>query len=219
MSQLTDATQTLPVPATRRRRAPVSREIVDLFPRQGEWTEQEYNALPEKNRIVELCDGRVVIPDLPGYSHQYAVGELFAILRAFIREHELGSVALAPLRVRLWPGRIREPDIVFMRRDHADRISEECWGVPDLTVEVISPHTPQSSGTEHVDRGDKLSEYARAGVAEYWLVDPGAPVIEIYVLEEGAYHLAGRWRAGEVARSRLLPGLAVPVASLTLSFQ
>jgi Uma2 family endonuclease len=211
---MAEATAVAPVAPPQRRRGARSRrstEIVDLFPRQGQWTEAEYLALPETNRIVELSEGSVVMPDMPGYSHQYAVFELAVALRAFVREHQLGTVAVAPLRVRLWPGKFREPDVVFMHRDHADRIGEDYWGVPDLVVEVIPPRTPQSSGTEAVDRGEKFGEYARAGVREYWLVDPAAGHIEVYVLRGGVYHLLDRWGKGGVARSEVLAGFETPV--------
>jgi Uma2 family endonuclease len=185
--------------------------VLKLFPRQGQWTEADYFALPETNRIVELSEGRVVMPDMPKYSHQHAVGELFARLREFAQQQNLGTVAVAPLSVRLWPGRVREPDVVFMHRDHADRIGEDYWGVPDLVVEVISPRTLQSSGTEHTDRGEKFWEYAQAGVPEYWLVHPTARTIEVFVLRDRVYHLLGQWGVGDLARSEVLAGFQVAV--------
>jgi Uma2 family endonuclease len=188
--------------------------VARLFPRQGEWTEEAYFSLPETNHIVELSEGRLVIPDLPKFSHQYALGELFALLRDFVRTHKLGTVSLAPLKVRLWEGKIREPDVVFLKRGHEDRKGEDYWGVPDLVAEVISPRTEHSSGTEKTDRQDKFQEYAQAGVAEYWLVDPAARTIEVYVLREGSYQLLGRWGVGEVARSEILPNFEVPVADV-----
>jgi len=200
-------------PAQRQRtaRSRRSTEIIDLFPRQGEWTEADYLALPETNRIIELSEGRVVMPDMPTTSHQRAVGKLFRLMSDHVEVQDLGEVCVAALRVHLWPGKFREPDIVFMTRDHADRIGEEYWGIPDLIVEVISPRTPKSSGTEHVDRGEKFVEYAKAGVQEYWLVHPTAGTIEVYVFRDGVYHLLDRWGKGEVARSEMLDGFEVPV--------
>jgi Uma2 family endonuclease len=189
-------------------------EVARLFPRQGEWTEAAYLSLPDTNHIVELSDGRLVVPEVPPFSHQYAVGELFALLREFVRRHGLGTPGLAPLRVRLWPGKFREPDIVFLLREHDDRKGEEYWGVPDLAVEVLSPRTEHSSGTERTDRRDKFEEYALAGIVEYWLVDVKARVIEVYVLRGEVYHPLGKWGLGETARSELLPGLEVPVAAV-----
>jgi Uma2 family endonuclease len=189
-------------------------EVAQLFPRQGEWTEAAYLSLPDTNHIVELSEGRLVIPEVPLFSHQYAVGELFALLRAFIRTHALGTVCRAPMRVRLWPGKFREPDIVFLTREHDDRKGEEFWGPPDLAVEVLSPRTEHTSGTERTDRRDKFDEYALAGIAEYWLVDVKARTIEVYVLRGEVYHLLGKWQMGEIARSELLPGLEVSVAAI-----
>ncbi|MBI3921509.1 MAG: Uma2 family endonuclease [Armatimonadetes bacterium] len=191
-----------------------STPILDLFPRQGEWTESNYFSLPETNRIIELSDGKVAMPDMPPPSHQYSVFEFAVILRAFVRAHNLGHVLVAPVPVRLWHGKIREPDVVFLSREHEDRRGEQYWGPPDLVAEVISPRTAQSSGTEDIDRVTKLMEYAQAGVREYWLVNPAEPGIEVFVLRNGDYHVLGKWGAGETARSELLPGFEIPVDSV-----
>src|SRR5437773_8979504 len=160
--------------ARQARQAPWTTEVAWLFPRRGEWTEADYLALPETNRIVELSEGRLVVPEMPTDPHQFVVGELFAAMRSFVRDHALGHLRVAPLPVRLWPGKFREPDIVFLSREHGDRRGEQFWGVPDLVVEVISPRTEHSSGTERTDRREQFDEYALAGVLEYWLVDTRA---------------------------------------------
>ena len=98
-----------------RRQPRLTTRVALLYPCQGEWTEADYLALPETNRIVELSEGKLVVPEMPTDPHQFAVGELFAALRAFVRDHALGHVRVAPLPVRLWPGKFREPDIVFLR--------------------------------------------------------------------------------------------------------
>ncbi len=132
----------------------------------------------------------------------------------YVERHGLGEVAVAPLRTRLWPGKFREPDIIFMSAEHSDRIGEDYWGVPDLAVEVISPRTERSRGTEQIDRSEKFEDYLKAGVEEYWLVDPEDKTIEVYVLRQGAYHLLGKWCAGETARSEILSGFEIPADAL-----
>lgn len=189
-------------------------EIAQLFPRQGEWTEEAYLSLPETNHIIELSNGRLVMPDLPTDSHQLAVGEMFAAIHSFARQHKLGQTRVAPLRVHLWEGKFREPDVVFVSAERADRIGEDYWGVPDLVVEVISPRRERSSGTEKTDRKDKFQEYAQAGVSEYWLVDTVECTIEVYVLRDASYQRLGKWGIGEVARSEILPNFEVPVATI-----
>ena len=182
--------------------------VAELYPPQGQWTEQDYFALPETQRYVELSEGELIMPPHPTRSHQIALEELFARLREFVRGRRLGEVHVAPLPVRLWAGKIREPDIFFISREHLERIGERVCGVPDLVVEVVSP------GTRIVDRSEKFLEYARAGVQEYWLVDPETRTVEVYVLREGAYEPLGKYGPGQTAHSKLLSGFGVGVDDL-----
>jgi len=179
--------------------------VAQLYPPQGQWTEQDYFALPDTNRHVELSEGRLIMPPHPTYSHQTALQNLFIKLHAFVEEHKLGIVRFAALPVRLWPGKIREPDIFFIATQHADRIGEQICGVPDLAIEVLSPSTLKT------DRIEKFFEYARSGVSEYWLVDPDEQRIEVYTLRGGVYQLTERFKPGEVACSALLSGFEVSV--------
>ena len=180
-------------------------EVARLFPSQGQWTEAAYFALPDTNHYIELSEGELIMPPHPTRSHQKAVEELFVLLRTFVQDNELGEVHVAPLPVRLGPGKIREPDVLFVAREHSDRIGEQFFGVPDLVMEVIS------SGTRRTDRAEKLVEYAQAGVQEYWIVDPEARTVEVFRLREGAYELLGKWGAGETACSELLAGFEMMV--------
>ena len=72
-------------------------------------------------------------------------------------------------------------------------------------VEVLSP------GTRRTDRLEKMVEYARAGVREYWIVDPHRRTVEVFILRDGAYELLGKWGGGEEALSEVLAGLRVAV--------
>ncbi len=183
-------------------------QVAELFPKQGEWTEDGYFALPDTNRLMELTEGRLIMPPHPTRSHQYAVLELAVLLREFVRRRDLGEVYVAPLPVRLWSDKVREPDVLFMAREHADRMSEQYFGPPDLVMEVISP------GTGRTDRSEKAAEYARAGIREYWIVDPDARTVEVLALAGHEYELRGAWSVGEIAASAVLRGFEVPVERL-----
>ena len=124
--------------------------VAELYPPQGQWTEEDYFVLPDTNLYVELSEGRLIMPPRPAFSHQEALERLFLRLRAFVDEKSLGIVKIAPLPVRLWPGKIREPDIFFIATEHSDRIGEQSCGVPDLVIEVLS------SSTLKTDRGEKF---------------------------------------------------------------
>ena len=181
-------------------------EILDLFPRQGEWTEEDYfNLLPESNKIIELSEGRLIITPAPTTQHQKILGKLYFSICNYLLKNDLGELIMAPTDVKLWEDNIRQPDIVFMSNEHSDRITERYWGVPDLVIEILSEHTAKE------DRVKKFFEYLRAGIYEYWIIDPFKQSIEIFTLENEAYELFGKWCISETAKSKLLKGFEVAV--------
>jgi Uma2 family endonuclease len=155
-------TQTVEINQDRR----LTIEIAELFPIQGEWTEADYFRLPETNRIIELSEGRLIIAPSPTSQHQIILSNLFLLVGNHVLSKKLGKIVTSPMDVKLWNGKIRQPDIVFMSNEHKDRITDESWGVPDLVMEILSEHTARE------DRTKKFSEYAKAGISEYWIVDP-----------------------------------------------
>ncbi len=186
-------------------------EVAQLWPPRGQWTEADYFALPETNRFIELSEGELIMPPHPTHTHQLIVGKLYRAMYDFVAECDLGTVQFGPLPVRLWPGKIREPDILFVAREHSHRIGEQAYGPPDLVVEVLSP------STRRTDRLEKTVEYARAGVGEYWIVDPHGRTVEVFILQEGAYELLGKWGGGEEVRSEMLAGFRVAVNEVLVS--
>ena len=111
---------------------------LNLPPDQGHWREEEYLAL-DTNRLIEYSHGRLEVLPMPTFSHQRLVAFLYRSLMGFIEVRGLGVVMFAPLRVQLWRGKFREPDIVFMATEHADRLAEQYWHGADLVMEVVSP--------------------------------------------------------------------------------
>ena len=114
--------------------------VAELYPSQGDWSEEDYFSLPDTNRYVELSEGRLIMPPHPTHTHQVALKELYVRLHTFVSEHDLGIVQIAPLPVRLWPGKVREPDILFVAKEHADRIGEKVYGVPPCGRGYFSQH-------------------------------------------------------------------------------
>ena len=91
-------------------------EIVQFFPKQGEWTEEDYLALDD-NRRVELSNGCLEILPMPTDTHQAILQYIHALLLAFVNADDLGTVRFSGIPVRLWEGTLREPDILFLRKD------------------------------------------------------------------------------------------------------
>jgi Uma2 family endonuclease len=184
-------------------------DVARLFPPQGGWSEEEYLALPG-SRLAEFDHGRVEVLDMPSQLHQFLVLFLYEALVGYVRPRNLGRVAVAPLPVKLWEGKLREPDVLFMRREHSERRQANYWRGADLVMEVTSPDDPRR------DRDTKRREYAQAGIPEYWLVDPAAHAVTVFALPEGAdsYAVHGVSEPGQRAESASLPGFEVDVAEL-----
>ncbi len=183
--------------------------VTEFFPYQGEWTEVDYLLL-STNHLIELSEGRLELLPTPSERHQRIVRFLFLLLYTFVSERGLGEVFFASLKIKLWEGKFREPDILFMSNANAEKRGEQFWRGADLVLEVVSPDDPNR------DAVMKFEEYAKAGIPEYWLVDPRDASITVYVLPGGAtaYEAHGRFTGDERATSRDLSGFGVTVAEV-----
>ena len=185
-------------------------DVALLFPAQGAWSVDDYLAL-DTNRLVEFSHGRIEVLPMPSDKHQAIIGFLYVLFLDFA--HRIGgSIRMAPLRLRLWPEKIREPDLLFLADADDPRRQDDFWTGADLVVEVVSPDDPRR------DLVTKRFEYARAGIPEYWIVDPRSETITVLHLragdEENTYVEAGRFGRGETATSVTYPTLAADVAAV-----
>jgi Uma2 family endonuclease len=185
-------------------------DVAQLFPNQGAWSEQEYLAL-STNHLVEFSNGVVEFLPMPTMTHQLIAAALYRLLESFVSTNELGTVLIAAFKIRLWEEKYREPDVVFMKKEHAARMSDDYWLGADLVMEVVSA----SANDRDRDLNVKLREYARAGIPEYWIVDPKLGHITVHTLKKKkTYSVHGEFSKGQQATSKLLPGFAVDVTSV-----
>jgi len=184
-------------------------DIARLFPPQGGWSEDEYLKLPG-NTLAEFDHGRIEVLDMPSELHQLLVAYLCRALVEFVSASARGTVLFAPFPVKLWEGKIRVPDIVFMRREHADRRHPQFWQGADLVMEVMSPDDRKR------DSETKRREYAMAAIPEYWLVDPTNQTVTVLVREADAslYSIHGVFESGQTASSATLSGFTIDVNTL-----
>ncbi len=183
-------------------------DVALLFPLQGRWSESDYLAI-DTNKMVELADGRLEVLPMPTFYHQLLVKYFVMRLDSHVVERRLGDVAFAPLPIRLFPGTFREPDIVFLRGERVGDPHDPLNGA-DLVVEVVS----DAADNRRRDLVTKRTEYARAGIAEYWIVDPQEKCVSVLVLEAGEYRAHQERRPGGSAASVLLPGFQISVDEL-----
>ncbi len=181
-------------------------EIARFFPAQGDWTEEDYFALDD-NHFVEYSDGFLEFLPTPTIFHQLILQYIYDGLKSFVVAHGLGIVVITGYKVRLRSGNYREPDILFIKSAHQAGIKKQYCEKADLVIEVVSeknrPH----------DIKVKRIEYARAGIPEYWIIDPEKETITVLVLKskQRTYVEFGTFRKGEQAASKLLRGFVVDV--------
>jgi Uma2 family endonuclease len=179
------------------------------WPDQGEWTYEDWLALPDDGFRYEVLDGELYPYPLLTIPHQNAVTHLVAWMCLYAVGCDLGRV-LSSVGVRLPEQSVPvQPDIVFVSKAQADIIEHDyIEGAPDLVVEILSPSNWM------YDRGKKQEAYRLAGVKEYWIGDYRAKTIDVLVLDKEAYVLVNQYQVGDVAQSVVLSGFTIAVANI-----
>lgn len=150
--------------------------------RARRWTYADYCRIPPDRKRHEIVDGRHYVNPAPGPGHQAVAGLLYFELIRRVQKPGKGRVFISPIDVHLGPGTVVQPDIVLLRPRNASIVGpKKLTGVPDLLVEVLSP------SNRPYDRRTKRDRYERAGVREYWIVDPDRHSVEQLLLRDGRY--------------------------------
>ena len=165
------------------------RKTMDIKQELDYYTAEDFYALTGDRGGVELINGQLYyLWDMaaPSRSHQQFVTELLTEINLYIRQHG-GSckVVTAPFDVQLSEKSddIVEPDITVIC-DPEKLTDRGCTGAPDWIIEIVSPSNPSH------DYLTKLGLYRKAGVREYWIIDPMGKRISVY---NGDYTIPGEY--------------------------
>ena len=188
------------------------KEVSMKTARLKEWTYEEFLSLPEGGPFrYEIIDGELCMTPAPDTRHQKISGRLFYMIYGFLLKNPMGEVFDAPYDVVFSkdPLQVVEPDLVFVSKEHLSIITEKnIQGVPDLTVEILSPSTATA------DRRVKHSLYERFGVLEYWIVDPETETVQVFRLSAGRYSAPLEYGKGDLLESPFFPGLSIPLSEV-----
>ncbi len=142
---------------------------------------------------VELIKGWIhKMSPAPKSIHQRVSGNVFGLIWVYLRNNKSCQMYDAPFDVRLTKNKgkndeintVVQPDICVIC--DLEKIDEQgCLGAPDFIVEILSPSTSKK------DYNEKYYLYEENGVQEYWIVNPDARSIEVFVLKEGKYYSEG----------------------------
>lgn len=182
--------------------------LEDILPPQGQWSEDQYLLLTDhRHRLIEFTDGFLEVLPVPTDKHQSLLECLYLAFFHFLRPRG-GKVHFAPVRLRIRPGKFREPDLLLLLVATDPRRQNRFWLGADLVLEIVSPEKPER------DLVAKRADYAEAGIPEYWIVNPQTETITVLRLRNGAYEEAGSFGRGEAAASILLVGFSVAVTEV-----
>ena len=156
----------------------------------------------------ELDEGYLILMPPATGQHELIISFLLTYFFQIIQQQKLDLFAYASgVEFLTRPQQPRKPDVCLISRQQAQAI----WGVsailstpPMLAVEVVSPESIKR------DYQIKLREYAQAGVAKYWIVDPLQEKITVLLLQNGDY-LTQEFVGDQVVRSQLFPNWIIKV--------
>lgn len=174
-------------------------------------TYEDFLNFPDDGRRHELIDGDHYVTPSPNTRHQRLVARLFDAIYDHLKVKPDGEVFLAPFDVVISNFDVVGPDLVFVAADQSDILTDKhVRGTPALVIEILSP------GTRKTDELTKRRLYDRAGVREYWIVDPELDVVKVFRREaDGLPRVAELTReAADNLTTPLLPGLAISLPEL-----
>ncbi len=116
-----------------------------------------------------------------------------------------GRVFVTRVAYRLTRYSAPEPDVGYVGPDRLHLIqATRVWGGPDIAVEIVSQDSRRR------DCVLKKRAYQKAGVSEYWIIDPINNQAQFLRLRDGVYKLVPL-EDGHVFRSQALPGFWLDV--------
>ena len=182
--------------------------------RTRRWTRKEYRKLGElgillEDEPVELLDGHLIVAEPKVRPHITALGLTAEVLR---RAFGAGWYVFQQEPIALDENSEPEPDIAVVPGGLLDYLDDHP-ARPVLVVEV-------ADASLYYDRGRKGSAYARAGLADYWIVNLVDCQIEVYRQPAADHSAELGWRyldVGLFAPGSTVVPLARPDVAVAVS--
>jgi Uma2 family endonuclease len=177
----------------------------------GTWTYEDLLSLPDDGKRYEIIEAELYEMPPPNAYHAVTLINLLFLLGPVVGAIG-GRIFTAPFDVFFPGANPVQPDVVVTLADLGKRLRRSGFhGTPDLVVEVLSP-----SNRVH-DVLTKRALYARAGVREYWIVDPEKRTVEVLNLDRDAMRTTRIASGDEAVASPLLNGASFSLAAIFAS--
>lgn len=178
-------------------------------------TYREYSKTKE-GELYEVLDGYVLTMGSPSRDQHHISMQLSIEFGSYLRGKKF-EVFAAPTDVFLFED-IKEwdddkvknwviPDLsIVCDPDKLDK--KGVVGAPNLIIEITSPSTAK------VDYLQKRSSYQKAGVKEYWIIDPSYQKVDVYVLEDGVYNRSEVYFREDSIKVSILDNLSIKLENI-----
>jgi len=183
---------------------------IDEFDENRRYTYADYLEWEGPERY-QLINGEVFQMASPTVSHQGVLMELSLQFGNWLRGKPC-QVFAAPLDVRLFPKKdksdntVVQPDLlVVCDKNKLSKGSVD--GAPDLVIEIVSP------SNTHSEIFLKFQYYLKAGVREYWVIDPEKKKVQVNIYDNGHYLSTTYGKSDHIAVT-VLPGLNIALEDL-----
>ena len=143
-----------------------------------------FRILPEGTRAEVIFNTLYMSPS-PFFEHQKFSMQLSNRIGTWVEKNNYGTLLYAPFDVYLEEHiSVVQPDLLFISNKNKSIIKDDGYahGAPDLIIEILSKN-------ENRDRTLKKDLYEKAGVKEYFIVDPKTKMTEAFVLKGKKYQV------------------------------
>jgi len=185
---------------------------VDPAPTRVRLTYDDLVNLPDDGMRHEIIDGELYVTASPNLRHQIVSGHVHLLIGTWLEAHPIGRILYAPFDVKFSTFDVVEPDLLYVSHARAETVLTRAFasGAPELVVEIGSP------GTRKRDETIKKRLYERAGVDEYWFIDPEIDVVRVYRCLDGGFGPGSELSldADDVLTTPFLPGLELRLADI-----
>lgn len=133
----------------------------------------------------EIIGGEKIMAPAANTRHNAIGGRLYMFIGTYLDAKNLGYCFTNSTDIHFPDDSLFSPDFSVVLKENKQIINwgGDIYGAPDMVVEVLSYSTRKKDVTI------KKDTYEAQGVREYWIVDPWAKIIDVYLLQDGKYFL------------------------------
>jgi Uma2 family endonuclease len=165
----------------------------------------------DDGRRHELIQGVHVVSAAPSQWHQILLARLMFEIEKHFEESRVGLV-VPGIDCKFSLFDVICPDLVVVLANQQKILTKRgaAKGAPAIVIEILSPSTRRR------DRGIKRALCERAGVREYWIVDPDQHTVTVHAFSKGRVAKPELLRADDedVLSTEILPGFELRLRRL-----